>query len=176
MNLCFFHHLEFIFSAGRDTVSNIVFESFWFCVIVGSPLPPKTICVYYKQKYVIGGGREIVLVVEKWQEIVLRTDINVEVLFICFTADTQNWWSTFVRFWAYLDDLIVPWHRGQIKLGDLGLARYFSAEDKERLYTNKVITLWYRPPELLLGEERYGPAIDVWSLGWVAAWFLFCFF
>lgn len=56
-------------------------------------------------------------------------------------------------------------NRGQIKLGDLGLARYFDAEDKDRLYTNKVITLWYRPPELLLGEERYGPAIDIWSLG-----------
>lgn len=34
-----------------------------------------------------------------------------------------------------------------------------------RPYTNKVITLWYRPPELLLGEERYTPAIDVWSCG-----------
>ncbi|XP_005088929.1 cyclin-dependent kinase 13 [Aplysia californica] len=56
-------------------------------------------------------------------------------------------------------------NRGQIKLGDLGLARYYHAEDKDRLYTNKVITLWYRPPELLLGEERYGPAIDIWSLG-----------
>ncbi|ESP01781.1 hypothetical protein LOTGIDRAFT_139146 [Lottia gigantea] len=56
-------------------------------------------------------------------------------------------------------------NKGQIKLADLGLARYYDAEDKDRLYTNKVITLWYRPPELLLGEERYGPAIDVWSLG-----------
>ncbi|KAH9499306.1 Cyclin-dependent kinase 12 [Bulinus truncatus] len=56
-------------------------------------------------------------------------------------------------------------NRGQIKLGDLGLARYYHADDKDRLYTNKVITLWYRPPELLLGEERYGPAIDMWSLG-----------
>lgn len=54
--------------------------------------------------------------------------------------------------------------RGQIKLGDFGLARLFSS-NKERPYTNKVITLWYRPPELLLGEERYGPAIDVWSCG-----------
>ena len=54
---------------------------------------------------------------------------------------------------------------GKIKLGDLGLARYYNAEDKERMYTNRVITLWYRPPELLLGEERYGPAIDIWSLG-----------
>ncbi|GFR71579.1 cyclin-dependent kinase 12-like [Elysia marginata] len=56
-------------------------------------------------------------------------------------------------------------NKGQIKLGDLGLARYYHAEDKDRLYTNKVITLWYRPPELLLGEERYGPSIDMWSLG-----------
>lgn len=41
----------------------------------------------------------------------------------------------------------------------------YNADDRERPYTNKVITLWYRPPELLLGEERYGPAIDVWSCG-----------
>lgn len=52
-----------------------------------------------------------------------------------------------------------------MKLGDFGLARLWSAEDKQRPYTNKVITLWYRPPELLLGEERYGPAVDVWSMG-----------
>jgi cyclin-dependent kinase 12/13 len=58
-------------------------------------------------------------------------------------------------------------NKGQIKLGDFGLARLFHAEDKMRPYTNKVITLWYRPPELLLGEERYGPSIDVWSCGYV---------
>jgi len=56
-------------------------------------------------------------------------------------------------------------NRGQVKLADFGLARLYNAEDKQRPYTNKVITLWYRPPELLLGEERYGPAIDVWSCG-----------
>ncbi|OXB63653.1 hypothetical protein ASZ78_008968 [Callipepla squamata] len=47
---------------------------------------------------------------------------------------------------------------------DFGLARLYSSEES-RPYTNKVITLWYRPPELLLGEERYTPAIDVWSCG-----------
>ncbi|MGH0132014.1 UNVERIFIED_CONTAM: hypothetical protein FKN15_071515 [Acipenser sinensis] len=54
--------------------------------------------------------------------------------------------------------------RGQIKLADFGLARLYNSEES-RPYTNKVITLWYRPPELLLGEERYTPAIDVWSCG-----------
>jgi len=58
-------------------------------------------------------------------------------------------------------------NNGQIKLADFGLARYYNADDKERPYTNKVITLWYRAPELLLGEERYGTAIDVWSCGCV---------
>ncbi|XP_030381715.1 cyclin-dependent kinase 12 isoform X2 [Scaptodrosophila lebanonensis] len=56
-------------------------------------------------------------------------------------------------------------NKGQVKLADFGLARLYNADDRERPYTNKVITLWYRPPELLLGEERYGPSIDVWSCG-----------
>uniref|UniRef100_A0A5S6QQ43 Cyclin-dependent kinase 12 n=1 Tax=Trichuris muris TaxID=70415 RepID=A0A5S6QQ43_TRIMR len=53
---------------------------------------------------------------------------------------------------------------GDIKLADLGLARLYQS-DQQRPYTNKVITLWYRPPELLLGEERYGPEVDIWSVG-----------
>lgn len=54
---------------------------------------------------------------------------------------------------------------GQVKLADFGLARLYNSNDAERPYTNKVITLWYRPPELLLGEERYGKPVDVWSCG-----------
>lgn len=56
-------------------------------------------------------------------------------------------------------------NKGEIKLADFGLARLYNKDDKDRPYTNKVITLWYRAPELLLGEERYGPSIDVWSCG-----------
>lgn len=32
-------------------------------------------------------------------------------------------------------------------------------------YTNCVVTLWYRPPELLLGDRDYGPPIDIWGVG-----------
>ena len=35
--------------------------------------------------------------------------------------------------------------------------------------TNKVITLWYRPPELLLGCIEYTPKIDIWSVGCIVA-------
>jgi len=55
-------------------------------------------------------------------------------------------------------------NKGQCKLADFGLARLFNSEET-RPYTNRVITLWYRPPELLLGEERYGTKVDVWSMG-----------
>ncbi|GMR42520.1 hypothetical protein PMAYCL1PPCAC_12715 [Pristionchus mayeri] len=56
-------------------------------------------------------------------------------------------------------------NKGEIKLADFGLARKQLGGEGERPYTNRVITLWYRPPELLLGEEHYGPAVDVWSAG-----------
>lgn len=55
-------------------------------------------------------------------------------------------------------------NKGELKLADLGLARLFDNE-QVRLYTNKVVTLRYRPPELLLGEEKYGTSIDIWSCG-----------
>ena len=64
---------------------------------------------------------------------------------------------------------------GELKLADFGLARGFTQQPSH--YTNKVITLWYRPPELLLGAVEYGPAIDVWSAGYVYLFFfLFTFF
>lgn len=52
---------------------------------------------------------------------------------------------------------------GVVKLADFGLARGMSLP--LRVYTKEVVTLWYRAPELLLGAEIYGPAVDIWSLG-----------
>lgn len=46
---------------------------------------------------------------------------------------------------------------------------YERSRDNSQEFTNKVITLWYRPPELLLGETRYGAAVDVWSAGCILA-------
>lgn len=54
-------------------------------------------------------------------------------------------------------------NRGEIKLADFGMARYFG--DPPPKLTQLVVTLWYRAPELLLGAEKYGPEIDMWSIG-----------
>ncbi|KAL6706250.1 serine/threonine protein kinase, CMGC, CDC2/CDK subfamily [Coniothyrium glycines] len=53
-------------------------------------------------------------------------------------------------------------NKGQLKLADFGLARFYAKSSKLD-YTNRVITIWYRSPELLLGETQYGPAVDIWS-------------
>jgi cell division cycle 2-like len=55
-------------------------------------------------------------------------------------------------------------NRGEIRLADFGMARQFSDPPPLNL-TQLVVTLWYRAPELLLGTDRYGAAIDVWSIG-----------
>ena len=53
---------------------------------------------------------------------------------------------------------------GELKLADFGLARtYFKRRKGD--YTNRVVTLWYRAPELLLGATQYGPAVDTWGAG-----------
>lgn len=56
---------------------------------------------------------------------------------------------------------------GRLKLADFGLARLFG--EPGRKYTNRVVTLWYRAPELLLGATRYGAAVDMWSVGCLIA-------
>ena len=56
---------------------------------------------------------------------------------------------------------------GELKIADWGLARSWNSEMKR--LTNKVITLWYRPPELLLGMIDYSTKIDMWSVGCIIA-------
>lgn len=55
-------------------------------------------------------------------------------------------------------------NKGQLRITDFGLARKVKPEHD---YTNRVITLWYRPPELLLGSTKYGPEVDMWGCGCV---------
>lgn len=80
-------------------------------------------------------------------------------------------------------------NKGELKIADFGLARSFYAKNKKSSsnetdtdglkpdqasndskpsaikMTNRVITLWYRPPELCLGAEHYGMEVDMWSAG-----------
>ncbi|SCM05905.1 protein kinase 6, putative [Plasmodium chabaudi chabaudi] len=50
--------------------------------------------------------------------------------------------------------------KGEVKLGDLGL----SIEKSDNM-TPSVVTIWYRPPELLLKQNNYDQKVDIWSVG-----------
>jgi len=106
----------------------------------------------------------------------------------CFTAAETiflvtfcaNWalllsglgWSWFlikmaVRHWfsrrcAYVCVLLIVWciWSRPTQLADFGLARAKSVPTKT--YSNEVVTLWYRPPDVLLGSTEYSTPIDMW--------------
>ncbi|OQR70609.1 cyclin-dependent kinase 11A-like [Tropilaelaps mercedesae] len=62
-----------------------------------------------------------------------------------------------------IDNLMLK--EGVLKIGDFGS----TASVKEEVWTPQVVTLWYRPPEILLGCPHQTCAVDVWSAGCVMA-------
>lgn len=57
--------------------------------------------------------------------------------------------------------------KGCVKIADFGLARFFGVPPKKM--TAKVVTLWYRAPEVLLGSPKLTTAIDMWATGCIFA-------
>lgn len=54
-----------------------------------------------------------------------------------------------------------------IQLADFALVRTLTTPPKK--LTSEVITLWYRPPEILMGQRNYTAAVDIWSIGCIFA-------
>ncbi|CAO1635160.1 unnamed protein product [Parajaminaea phylloscopi] len=110
-------------------------------------------------------------------------DTNMEALIqdraLIFTpADVKAWLAMMLRGLDYCHSmgclhrdmkpnnlLISP--QGVLKIADFGLAREL-APPATRM-TTQVITLWYRPPELLLGARHYSTGVDIWSAGAIFA-------
>lgn len=59
-------------------------------------------------------------------------------------------------------------NEGILKVADFGLAN-FARSGHEHPLTSRVVTLWYRPPELLLGSTDYDSSVDLWSVGCIFA-------
>ncbi|CAH2055063.1 unnamed protein product [Thlaspi arvense] len=57
---------------------------------------------------------------------------------------------------------------GVLRIGDFGLATFYDASKRQEM-TNRVVTLWYRAPELLHGVVEYSVGVDLWSAGCILA-------
>ncbi|KAJ3297218.1 Pkinase-domain-containing protein [Rhizoclosmatium globosum] len=55
----------------------------------------------------------------------------------------------------------------ELKIADFGLARAFGIP--VNTFSNEVVTLWYRAPDVLLGSRNYSTSIDIWSAGCIMA-------
>jgi len=56
---------------------------------------------------------------------------------------------------------------GRLKLCDFNLSRLYGIST--RPFTQEVVTLWYRAPEILLGQTLYSTPVDMWSVGCIFA-------
>jgi serine/threonine protein kinase len=72
-------------------------------------------------------------------------------------------------------NLLVHTARASIQLCDFGLAQPFSKDDAQSSHLQQggeakgICTLWYRPPERLLGTKTLAPSLDIFSAGLVLA-------
>ena len=64
-------------------------------------------------------------------------------------------------------NLLIDRRTGTLKITGFGLARSFQVP--VRTYSHEVVCLWYRAPEILLGERQYATPVDVWSVGVILA-------
>ena len=82
----------------------------------------------------------------------------------------QPHWGDSVGCQAFCNDIVLLPHLLGVVLGDLGSVELADPDQRVHSHTTKQIgvvktTLWYRAPELLLGDSKWTFAIDAWSLG-----------
>ena len=61
------------------------------------------------------------------------------------------------------DSVLMDESRQTLKLSGFNMARTLLSR------TQGCVTAWYRPPEIILGDSYYGPAVEMWSAGCILA-------
>jgi cell division cycle 2-like protein len=135
---------------------------------------PNVVCL---KEIVVGGSHQNIYLVMEFLEHDLRDLMDeMKTPFLaseikCLMRQLLSGVAFLHEHWVIHRDLktsnLLLNNKGVLKLADFGLARHYGSPLKP--YTHMVVTLWYRAPELLLGEKTYTPAIDMWSVGCIFA-------
>ena len=83
---------------------------------------------------------------------------------------SQPHWSDSVSCRQFCHDIVMLPQLLGVVLGDLGSVELGDPDQRVHIHQAKQkgvvkTTLWYRAPEILLGDSRWTSAIDAWSLG-----------
>jgi serine/threonine protein kinase len=78
----------------------------------------------------------------------------------------EGWLPRHANMFKQLDKIIID--HGQLHNTDLGLTTFFDPVRRQTM-TSHVITLWYRPPKVLLDTTNYVVVDDLWSTGCILA-------
>mmetsp|Transcript_25383 Transcript_25383/g.37958 ORF Transcript_25383/g.37958 Transcript_25383/m.37958 type:complete len:411 (+) Transcript_25383:34-1266(+) len=131
-------------------------------------------CIVTVREMVVGDDFDKVFMVMEYMEMDLKEAMNVNKKDAFPQAELKNMLYQILSAtehihakWILHRDMktsnILVHRSGKIALCDFGLARKYQLPLKAM--TLPVITLWYRPVELLFGDNVYGPAVDMWSIG-----------
>jgi len=132
-------------------------------------------CIVTVQEMVVGSDFDKVFMVMEYMQCDLKTALEKLSAPGPFPqAELKNMLYQIISATAHIHDRwiihrdlktsnILVHHSGKICLCDFGLARKYQLPLKAM--TQTVITLWYRPIELLFGQSIYGPEVDMWSIG-----------
>ena len=85
----------------------------------------------------------------------------------CFQVSSTATRGVFYNRHLKATNLLID-KKGVLRIPDFGLANFFIPQPEQPL-TSRVVTLWYRAPELSLGSTDHGAGIDLWSVGCLLA-------
>lgn len=130
------------------------------------------------REMVVGSTPDKIFMVMEYSENDLKTVMEAKMKQPFLQAEVKYLLRCLLRAVAFMHDrwyihrdlktsnLLYDKH-GCLKVCDFGLARKYGSPI--RSYTQLVVTLWYRAPELLLGATTYSTAVDMWSVGCIFA-------
>eukprot|EP01132_Coremiostelium_polycephalum_P007724 gene7724-9499_t len=90
----------------------------------------------------------------------VENGVPVEVKYLSKLKECKNVVNLIEHFYSQASNLLID-SSFSLKLADFGFTTYIGNPN----LTSQVISLFYRPPELLMGCKNYGPEVDMWSVG-----------
>ena len=108
--------------------------------------------------------QDLKVFIEKMPQLLVESKIKSIMVQLVQAVGHLNWVLRIMHRDLKPANILIS-HTGVVKIADFGMAKVYKYK---KILTPRVVTLWYRAPEILMNCE-YHFAVDVWSLGCIFA-------